>query len=233
MAKRVKKSAEIRRGELLDHAQSLFFSKGFEATTVADVMERAGVSKGGFYHHFSAKDDLLEAIGARLATETVARLQPALGDRTLDAVTRLNAFLAGGRGIKGEDVAAMRAAFNAVFRPENLTLYHRLDRAVSAVVRPIFVDILQQGMDEGRFRITDATIVAEIVLQLRLSTYDAVARTLDAAGSSDVDDAAAALDERLRQQGIAVDRILGLPDGTIAVGEPGFAKAMLGGVARG
>ncbi|XSG83276.1 MAG: TetR/AcrR family transcriptional regulator [Methyloligella sp. ZOD6] len=228
MARWVKKKADVRRKELIDSAQTLFFSKGYEATTVADIMQDAGVSKGGFYHHFSAKEDLLEALGERLAAETVTRLQPILGDRTLDAVARMNAVLSQARRFKIEDAAGIRAAFDTVFKPENIVLYHRLNRAVSNVMLPLFVDILQQGKEEGRFRIDDPTATAEIVLQLGASTHDAVARAIEAAGTPQAERAATALDERLRQQCIAIDRILGLPDGTIVFSEPGFAKAVMG-----
>ncbi len=227
MAGWVKKVPEVRRSELLDSAQALFFSKGYEATTVADIMQRAGVSKGGFYHHFSAKEDLLEALGERMAAETVARLQPILAEQGLDAVARMNAILSQARRFKVEDAAAIRAAFDTVFKPENIVLYHRLNRAVSKVMLPVFVDIIAQGKAEGRFRIDDATTTAEIIMQLGASTHDAVARAIEASCRPNADEAATALDERLRQQGIAIDRILGLPDGTIVFSEAGFAKAVM------
>ncbi|MBX9846529.1 MAG: TetR/AcrR family transcriptional regulator [Xanthobacteraceae bacterium] len=227
MAGWVKKKADIRRGELLDSAQALFFSKGYEATTVADIMERAGVSKGGFYHHFAAKEDLLEALGERMAAEAVVRLQPTLDEAGLDAVARMNAALSQARRFKVEDATAIRAAFDTVFKPENIVLYHRLNRAVGKVMLPLFTTILAQGKAEGRFRIDDPATTAEIIMQLGASTHDAVARAIEASGTSHAEEAAAALDERLRQQGIAIDRILGLPDGTIVFSEPGFAKAVM------
>ena len=223
----VKKSPDVRRNELLDSAQTLFFSKGYEATTVADIMERAGVSKGGFYHHFTAKDDLLEALGERLAAEAVDRLQPILEEDGLDAVTRMNAVLSQARRFKVEDATAIRATFDVVFKAENIVLYHRVNRAVSKVMLPLFAAILTQGKEEGRFRIDDPATTAEIVMHLGASTHDVVAHAIEASGTPRASEAAAALDERLRQQGIAIDRILGLPDGTIAFFEPGFAKAVM------
>jgi len=223
----VKKKADVRRGELLDSAQALFFSKGYEATTVADIMQHAGVSKGGFYHHFTAKEDLLEALAERMAVESLKRLQPIADERGLDAVTRMNAVLTQARQMKAGDAAKMRAAFDAVFKPENIVLYHRLNRAVSQVMLPLFVDILRQGKAEGRFRIDDEATSAEIILQLGTSTHDAVASAIEASGTAQADKVAAALDERLRQHGIAIDRILGLPDGTVTFSKPGFAKAMM------
>ncbi len=227
MAGWVKKKVEVRRNELIDAAQALFFSKGYEATTVADIMERAGVSKGGFYHHFTAKDDLLEALGARVAAETVARLQPILNQQGMDAVARMNAVLAQARQYKVTDAAAIRAAFDSVFKPENVVLYHRLNRAVGKEMLPLFVDLLAQGKAEGQFRINDPATTAEIILHLGTSTHDAVARAIEASGTLQANEAVAALDERLRQQGVAIDRILGLPDGTIAFVEPGFAQAVM------
>lgn len=223
----VRKKADIRRGELLDSAQALFFGKGYEATTVADIMAQAGVSKGGFYHHFTTKEDLLEALGERLAAEAVERLRPILEEEGLDAVARMNAVLARARRLKVEDAAGIRAAFDTAFRPENIVLYHRLNRAVGQVMLPLFAGILAQGKEEGRFRIEDPAVTAEIILQLGASTHDAVARAIAASGTPGAAEAAAALDERLRQQGIAIDRILGLPDGTIAFSEPGFAAAVM------
>ena len=227
MAGWVKKSADVRRGELLAAAQALFFTKGYEATTVADIMERAGVSKGGFYHHFTAKDDLLEALAESLATEAVERLRPTVEEEGLDAVARMNAVLADARRLKVQDAAAIRAAFDVAFRPENIVLYHRLNRATGKVMVPLFARILRQGKDEELFRIDDPVTTAEIIICLGTSTHDAVASAIEAAGTPRADEAIAALDERLRQQGIAIDRILGLPDGTIAFCEPGFAKAIM------
>ena len=53
-----KQVAENRR-RILEAAGRLFRAKGFEAVTVAEVMQAAGLTHGGFYGHFSSKDDLI------------------------------------------------------------------------------------------------------------------------------------------------------------------------------
>ena len=65
MAKRVRKTAEERREELLDVAASLFVEKGFQATTMEDVVAASGMSKGGVYHYFKSTEDLLYALMQR------------------------------------------------------------------------------------------------------------------------------------------------------------------------
>ncbi len=46
--------------KLLDTAQHLMQSKGFTATTIDEICEQAGISKGGFFHHFKSKEDLAQ-----------------------------------------------------------------------------------------------------------------------------------------------------------------------------
>ena len=92
---------------------------------------------------------------------------------------------------------------------------------------PVLARIIAQGKKEGAFHVPDAQSAAEIVLQLGTSTHDAVARAIEASGTPEATEAADTLEVRLRFQGIAIDRILGLPDGSIVFVEPGFAQAVM------
>lgn len=224
---RVVKPPERRRDELLDCAQSLFFERGYDRTTVNDIIEKAGVSKGGFYHHFASKEEMLEVLAARLARDSVARVRDILDEPGLDALARLNAFLARARRLRVEDAPRIRAMFDVVFKPENIVLYHRLNAAVSAVMAPVLACIIEQGKREGRFDVPDARAVADLVLQLGAATHDAVARAIVASGTPDAETAADALDERLQLQGIGIARILGIPDGSVVLVEAGFARAVM------
>ena len=47
------------RERILTEAGRLFRAKGFDAVGVAEVMQAAGLTHGGFYGHFSSKDDLI------------------------------------------------------------------------------------------------------------------------------------------------------------------------------
>ena len=61
-----------RREAILDAAQALFIQQGYDAVTIADVLDAAGISKGGFYHHFTAKEDLLTGIVGRMTQQALA-----------------------------------------------------------------------------------------------------------------------------------------------------------------
>jgi len=55
-----KENAERRR-EILDAAQRMIYSKGYEAMSVQDLLDALKISKGAFYHYYGSKQALLEA----------------------------------------------------------------------------------------------------------------------------------------------------------------------------
>ncbi len=50
------------RQTIMDAAWDLFYKKGYENTTINDIIRQAGTSKGGFYYYFKAKDELLNSL---------------------------------------------------------------------------------------------------------------------------------------------------------------------------
>src|SRR5512147_2689837 len=50
--------AEETRSRILDVAGELFAERGYDATSVADICQQAGVTKGAFYHHFASKQSV-------------------------------------------------------------------------------------------------------------------------------------------------------------------------------
>jgi AcrR family transcriptional regulator len=215
------------RQTLLDHAEELFFARGYDRTSVEDVLAAASSTKGAFYHHFPSKEALLEALADRLAERSVAGAAEVLDDASLDAITRLNAVFAGSRRLKLDAAPLMRRTLPVIFRPENIALRHRITAATIARVAPILAVIVEQGCREGVFDSPDPLGSAELLLQLGTIAHDTIARAIEAADAGDVDAAAEMLERRLRLVELAFNRVLGLPDGTVTIAEPGFAAAVV------
>ncbi|MCM1277219.1 MAG: TetR/AcrR family transcriptional regulator [Lachnospiraceae bacterium] len=69
MARPAKKSPEDWKREILNAAQTLFASKGYEETSVSDIMELAGGAKGMFYRFFHSKEDVMYELGNQMFFE--------------------------------------------------------------------------------------------------------------------------------------------------------------------
>lgn len=65
---------EITERRILDAAQKLFLTKGYEKTSIQDILNELGdLSKGAIYHHFDSKKAILDAIGKRDDAKTMSR----------------------------------------------------------------------------------------------------------------------------------------------------------------
>ncbi len=69
MARPVKKTPEQWKKEILDAAQQLFISKGYEETSISDIMDRVGGAKGMFYRCFQSKEEVMYTLGNQMFFE--------------------------------------------------------------------------------------------------------------------------------------------------------------------
>jgi len=70
---RISKSPDERRSELVAAAQQLFHTKGYERTSVGDIVKAVGVAQGTFYYYFGSKQAILEALVAELTAQHQVR----------------------------------------------------------------------------------------------------------------------------------------------------------------
>jgi TetR/AcrR family transcriptional regulator, transcriptional repressor for nem operon len=84
------KPAEQRRADLLAAGQALFLAKGIAATSLDDITQRAGVSKGLFYLYFQAKEDLVLALQEQFSHQVAVRMR-AVADAQADWTAKLDA----------------------------------------------------------------------------------------------------------------------------------------------
>ena len=86
-----KKQQRNTKGKIISAAWKLFYQQGYENTTVEDILELSGTSKGTFYHYFEGKDALLGTLSV-LFDEKYEQLIPTIDPETnaLEALAYLN-----------------------------------------------------------------------------------------------------------------------------------------------
>jgi AcrR family transcriptional regulator len=72
--------AEATRTKIVRAARELVVEHGYDGVSTGQVLERAGVSRGGLYHHFSGMDELMGAVLEAVETDFTVRLTAALAD---------------------------------------------------------------------------------------------------------------------------------------------------------
>jgi AcrR family transcriptional regulator len=160
----LQRSAQTK-NSIMEAATALFAREGYEATGVAEICERAGVSKGAFYYHFDSKENVfLTLIDAWLTT-----LEKSLNDITFQAKSVPEGLL--------EMAGMMQPVFenNQYFMGLFLELWthaNRNDKVRQATVAPYrrfeetFTRLIQRGIDEGTIDDVEPEIAGQLLLSL-------------------------------------------------------------------
>ncbi len=147
---------------ILDVAFSLFMKKGYEHTSIQDIIDHlGGLSKGAIYHHFKSKEDIYIAITDRMTRES---------NRILKAICRRS-------DLNGKE--KLRAIFTeSIFHPaqeelfttapdlnKNPKLLISIVRDTVGVLTPDYIlPIIKQGISDGSIRTDYPAELAELVM---------------------------------------------------------------------
>jgi TetR/AcrR family transcriptional regulator, cholesterol catabolism regulator len=137
------------RQALLDASLELFSERGFHGATVQAVSQRAGVTKGAFYHHFESKEDVLQQIHEEYAGEMVAGARE-VAAADLSPAEQLRAIIERAVVALGVHREAV-----AVFYQENRFLSGRSYKAIRAMhdeQEQILLDIIDRAIAAGEVR---------------------------------------------------------------------------------
>ena len=198
---------------LIDAAAQLFSSQGYDRTSVESIIAHAGVSKGAFYHHFSSKDELLDAVTSQLDVEASDAIRAAVGVRSTGAVARLNQFFGTSRSWSLTHFSLVREMIDVLFRDENVRMRRKVELHAAALIEPLLADIIRQGNEEGVFDLPEPEESARTILQMAWTLREAQVKTLGELGPTD-----AAFDiaqRRLDLYVLMLERMLSAPAGSI------------------
>jgi AcrR family transcriptional regulator len=158
--KRVTKSADERRREIMNAAVKVFAAKGIAGATVADITEAAGVAKGTFYLYFAAKEHLVAALKERLVDEILAHATSlyervgredwwALADATVESM--IDFFLS------RQDM--IHVLVQEGVSPGTSEVFADADARIDFM----FTSAIRAGMEAGVFHVSDPEIAGRLL----------------------------------------------------------------------
>ena len=138
------RKGEEKRQELLNTAERLFCLSGYEATSIQDILDAMKLSKGGFYHHFASKEELLTALCDRRA-QRAAEYSAAQLEAADTPLARLNVVLRGFMPLRKEEAAFVAMLLPGLDKPEGRAMALTYQEALTAH----FLPLLQETVAEA------------------------------------------------------------------------------------
>ncbi len=155
---------EARPGEIVAAALEVFVERGFEATKLADVARRAGVTKGTVYLYFESKEALFKAVVRETIVpviaqgEALARSFTGSARELVERLVREYWRLVGETALAG--IPKLMMAEAATF-PELTRFYY--DEVVTRGHR-LMAGVIERGIKNGEFRPVDIMIAAKLAM---------------------------------------------------------------------
>ena len=157
MARIVKKPLQ-RRSEILEAARHLFQTRGYERTTLQDVMNRLGIAKGTIYHYFKSKEELLEVAVEEMVNRRLEKMEALIQNAKGNALKKMQVLIEMGKE------ATDQAALEELHRKGNEAMHTRLLAFTLIREAPLYAKLIEQGCEEGIFHTETPLECAEYIL---------------------------------------------------------------------
>jgi AcrR family transcriptional regulator len=202
-----------KRNAILDAAQRLVYTKGYEQMTIQDVLDALRISKGAFYYYFDSKPALLDALLARAQEEVLALLRPIAEDAHLSALEKLRRYFPTLGRWKTDRKDFLLELARVLYSDDNAIFRQKARVRAISTVTPLLTEILRQGIQEGVVTAASPDEVGELLVCLALDLSDTLAGLLLA--SVRPPDLARRFERTVAVYTGALERVLGAPSGSL------------------
>lgn len=148
----------LSKNKILEASEALFAEKGFDATTMQDIMARSGLSKGAIYHHFKSKEEIMQALGDKMFFD----------NNPFDEIkkrTELNGLQKIRELLKLNLSDTKRNDFNMAAIPilKDPRILASAVEANRRVLTPLWLELLEEGQADGSIKTKYAKELSELL----------------------------------------------------------------------
>lgn len=211
------KKGDIKRAQILDAAEALFFERGYDRTSVQDILDVLGMSKGGFYHYFDAKDSVLRAVIERRMQGRLDKLTSELYDSRRGPVDRLNLLLGMANLFETEEAPFAALLLKLCYQDKDAAMTAHRRRMLVERLLPRINDVIGEGVADDSFHTRHPQAVGRLLLLLACDVDDEVCTLL--AENPDNPDVMLRILELLNAYRESAERLVGAPYGSVVLFE--------------
>lgn len=166
---RIVKDPIERRNEILDAAETLFTTKGYNETTIIDILKAVGIAKGTFYYYFKSKEEVLDAILVRLIDGDREKMQVVAKNTSMNPIEKISAMLMAQQPQPGDVKDRMNEIFH---KPGNGDMHLKYNVLALRHLSPLLAMVAHEGIEQGIFHLEYPEEIAEYLLGASVFAFD-------------------------------------------------------------
>jgi AcrR family transcriptional regulator len=151
--------------DIMRSAEELFMRQGYEKTSMQQIADHSGLTKGALYHHFISKESLLE----RMCTDHYRALSdaalPVIGDASLSCFTRIRRLIELARGLGISNVSFVSEYLKIRNDESSVMLKERLRKYDKKFYTDFIGPLLKQAKEEGECNFASSPEILAVFIQ--------------------------------------------------------------------
>ncbi len=173
---------EKRKYQIIRTAEDMFYERGYENTTIQDIISAVKLSKGGFYHHYASKEQLLDEICDKKATGYYLHALDAVEKSPSDPVAKFNAIYDKNGLWQEDNKDFLGLLINVAYSKNNLIMRERLKQKTVEKLLPLMQSVVKEGADRNIFYTIYPLDICRIILNISNSLNDELAQYMLSCG---------------------------------------------------
>ena len=155
-----------RKKVLLQIAYRMFIEKGYDNTSIDEIIAEAGIAKGTYYYHFPSKEATLEAVIEMMISEEAERAKEVIS-APIPVPQKIVAVIMTMRPQQEESGIA-----NTLERSENIVMHEKANSRLLDVTTPILTEVVKEGISQGIFDCTNIEERVKMILFMCQRMFD-------------------------------------------------------------
>jgi AcrR family transcriptional regulator len=166
--------------DILRSAEELFMEQGFEKTSMRQIAEHSGLTKGAIYHHFKSKEDLLERICSEHDRALNNAVIPIAENAGLTCVERMRRIFSLRRGMSISDISFVSEYLKSHHDENSVVLRERLEKYNKQFYVTVIGPLLNEARRKEECAFTAASgIMAVFIHQLNRAVNEELNEVFD------------------------------------------------------
>ena len=160
------KKGEKRKQALLKIAYDMFLSRGYEHTSVDEIIAEAQIAKGTFYYYFPSKEQMLEDV-IEMMIESEAETARQIIGTDLPVPQKIVAVMTSVKPAETEQPIK-----DALMQPENVLMHVKIRKKLIEVIVPLLSEVIQEGVNQGIFACDNIPARVRMLLAVSNDTFN-------------------------------------------------------------
>ena len=218
------RKGDIRKAAIIDTAEELFYTKGYENTSVQDVLDALKLSKGGFYHHFESKLSLLDAICEKRVGAYTDICAKCIDSDNLTGIEKLNCVFAYCTYLKDESQKYVSIMLDVAYKQQAVMLREHMNIQMRELLRDFVKDAVEEGISQNIFFAKYTDELSGILLRLAGELTDEISFT--ALKYDSAADRKIKILSQINAYSYACETLLNAPHGSIIMMDEGVVNTL-------